>query len=207
MRLKKLKYGIFALICMCVAPLITRADCDYQRQAELSRLASNVQLTYVYSDSGFQVIMTNLTSDLYAVDYYGQRIDGGEEKVFEYSSGTVSFDIYAVDSSCTTKKLNTKTVTLPTINIYSYYTECKRFPNFKYCQLWGNFSITEEQFMAAIEEYQEELISNLTVAESEETNTLDVVLETLEENWFMFVIFGVAIIFIIIFTLVRKRRK
>ena len=75
MRFKKIKYVLFTLICMCVTPLITHAECDYQRQAELARLASNVQLTYTYnSDSGFQVIMTNLTSDLYAVNNYGQTI-------------------------------------------------------------------------------------------------------------------------------------
>ena len=208
MRFKQVKYVLFTLICMCVTPLITHAECDYQRQAELARLASNVQLTYTYnSNSGFQVIMTNLTSDLYAVNNYGQTIYGGEEKTFNYSSGTISFDIYATDSSCSTGKLLTKSVTLPTLNAYSYYDECKQFPNFKYCQLWGDFSVTHDQFMKEFESYKEDVNASLTSADDGDSEVLEIILETLSNNAFMFIFLGCVIIIVVIYSRLKKRRK
>ena len=207
MGFKQLKYVIFAFICMCVTPLITHAECDYQRQAELSRLASNVQLAYVYSESGFRVIMTNLTSDLYAIDDYGQRINGGEEKTFDYSSGTISFDIYAVDTSCSTDVLVTKSITLPTLNVYSVYDECKQFPNFKYCQMWGDYAITDEQFTQELEEYKKANNSVLKSSDEGESTVLQIVLEIFENNAFMFIFFALVIVLMIIFIRLRKKVK
>lgn len=206
MRFKQLRYVIFILICMCVMPLITHAECDYQRQAELARLASNVQLTYTYnSNSGFQVIMTNLTAELYAVDSYGQIIHGGDERTFDYSSGTVSFDIYAVDSACSTDKLLTKSLTLPTLNAYSYYDECKQFPNFKYCQLWGNFSVTHDQFMKELESYKQDMRSSLLSADNNSNpEILEIILSVLSNNSFMFIIFGCVIVIFIIYSKFKK---
>lgn len=207
MRFKQIKYVIFALICMCVTPLITHAECDYQRQAELSRLASNVQISYVYNDGGgFQVIMNNLTPDLYAVDMYNNVIYGGEEKTFNYTSGTVSFDIYATDTSCSTDRLLTKTVNLPTLNVFSTYDECKSYPGFKYCQVWGNFSISDEQFQAALDGYVQNMNSKLSDI-SEQTNTLQVIIDVLRNNSFMFIFFAVIILLTVIITCVRKRKK
>lgn len=207
MRVKQIKYVIFTLICMCVTPLITHAECDYQRQAELARLASNVQLTYTYnSNSGFQVIMTNLTSDLYAVDDYGKRINGGGEKIFESSSGTVNFDIYATDRSCS-GKLVTKSINLPSINVYSYYDECKQYPNFKYCQLWGEFSVTNDQFTKELESYKEEVDESLTSADSGNSEVLEIILETLSNNAFMFIFLGCVVVIVIIYSRLKKRHN
>ena len=61
--LMRVKYVICALICMCVTPTFVHAKCDYQRQAELSRIASNVQLAYTYDSTEFTVFVSNLTID------------------------------------------------------------------------------------------------------------------------------------------------
>lgn len=205
---KQIKYVIFVLICMCVTPLITHAECDYQRQAELSRLASNVQLSYVYNKgTGFQVIMTNLTNDLYAVDMYGQIINGGAERTFSYASGTVSFDIYATDKSCSDNKLLTKTIDLPILNAYSNSDECKSYPGFRYCQVWGSFSITQEQFTQELEEYKKEVNDSFTIADDGDLNVLKIILDTLSKNVFMFVFLGSLIIVVIIYLQVKKRHK
>ena len=66
MKVKQIKYVIFALMCMCVTPLITHAECDYQRKAELSRMASNVQFSYTYDENiDFTVNITNIIDDIY----------------------------------------------------------------------------------------------------------------------------------------------
>lgn len=208
MRVKQIKYVIFALICMCVTPLITHAECDYQRLAELSRLASNVQLSYTYSEeSGFQITMTNLTNDLYATNIYGQRINGGAERVFEAISGSYNYDIYSNDSNCPGEFLLRKSINLPVRNSYSYYDECKQYPNFKYCQMWSNISVTHEQFMEELEQYKgnvEEMKDQLT---TEKVSIFDTLLEVLGANWFMFVFLGVVVLLTLIIFFVKKKHK
>lgn len=208
MRVKQIKYVIFALICMCVTPLITHAECDYQRLAELSRLASNVQLSYTYSEeNGFQITMTNLTNDLYATNIYGQRIDGGAERVFEAVSGSYNYDIYSNDSNCPGEFLLRKSINLPVRNSYSYYDECKQYPNFKYCQMWSNISVTHEQFMEELEQYKgnvEEMKDQLT---TEKVSIFDTLLEVLGANWFMFVFLGVVVLLTLIIFFVKKKHK
>lgn len=208
MRVKQIKYVIFALICMCVTPLITHAECDYQRLAELSRLASNVQLSYTYSEeSGFQITMTNLTNDLYATNIYGQRIDGGAERVFEAVSGSYNYDIYSNDSNCPGEFLLRKSINLPVRNSYSYYDECKQYPNFKYCQMWSNISVTHEQFMEELNQYKgnvEEMKDQLT---TEKVSIFDTLLEVLGANWFMFVFLGVVVLLTLVIFFVKKKHK
>lgn len=208
MRVKQIKYVIFALICMCVTPLITHAECDYQRLAELSRLASNVQLSYTYSEeSGFQITMTNLTNDLYATNIYGQRINGGAERVFEAVSGSYNYDIYSNDSNCPGEFLLRKSINLPVRNSYSYYDECKQYPNFKYCQMWSNISVTHEQFMEELEQYKgnvQEMKDQLT---TEKVSIFDTLLEVLGANWFMFVFLGVVVLLTLIIFFVKKKHK
>ena len=208
MRFKQIKYVFFALICMCVTPLITHAECDYQRQAELNRLASNVKLAYVYSDNGFQVIMTNLTNDLYATNLYESRINGGAERTFNYSSGTVDFDIYSNDPNCPNELLITKSITLPVINMYYDSGECKQYPNFKYCQMWGEFNITDEQFQNEFNQYVSSLKTNVSSAKEGKSDMVEVLLDTLQNNIFMLVLLGIVIIITIIgFHFSKKRRR
>ena len=205
-RMRKVKYFIFTLVCMLVIPTISNAECDYQRQAELARKASNVQLNYLYIENqGFQVIMTNLTSDLYAVDMYGQRINGGEEKIFEYSSGTVSFDIYSVDTACS-RKLITKSVNLPILNSFYGSDECKQFPEFKYCQLWGNYSIDDEAFQSEFNEYKTEREKKLTEISEKEKTAFDIIIEVLQQNVFMIIFFGIVIVIMIIYKLFNRHK-
>ena len=50
--MRYIKYVVFTFICMIFVPLVSYADCDYQREAELSRIASNVQINYTYEIAG-----------------------------------------------------------------------------------------------------------------------------------------------------------
>ena len=208
MRVKQIKYVIFALMCMCVTPLITHAECDYQRLAELSRLASNVQLSYTYSEeNGFQITMTNLTNDLYATNIYGQRIDGGAERVFEAVSGSYNYDIYSNDPNCPGEFLLRKSINLPVRNSYSYYDECKQYPNFKYCQMWSNISVTHEQFMEELEQYKGDVEVMKDQLATEKVSIFDILLEVLGANWFMFVFLGVVVLLTLIIFFVKKKHK
>ena len=204
MRVKQIKYVIFALICMCVTPLITHAECDYQRLAELSRLASNVQLSYTYSEeNGFQITMTNLTNDLYATNIYGQRIDGGAERVFEAVSGSYNYDIYSNDPNCRGDKLLTKYVSTPSPNRFYQFDECKKYPNFKYCQLWLNTAIDISQFREEFNKYETSLIQKNT-NEVSNLNVLDEILLFVKDHSFIF-IFGFSIMLLLVVTIIMIR--
>ncbi len=206
MKVKQIKYVIFALMCMCVTPLITHAECDYQRKAELSRMASNVQLSYIYdANYGFQVILTNLTNDLYTIDNYGNVIYGGKEHSFDFVSGKISFDIYSSDSNCS-GKLTTKSIDLPTVNSFSYYSECNQYPQFKYCQLWGDFAISDEQFNVELKEYKNN-INKKTYTKNDKESVLDVVLDVFNKNLFMIIFFVIVIIVTVIIKIVCLKRK
>ncbi len=207
--MRYLKLLLFTIICMFITPIITHAECDYQRQAELSRLASNVQLAYTYSETnGFQVIMTNLTNDLYATDLYDRVIAGGKEQVFNYASGSYGFDIYSNDPACHGIKLIRKTITLPVFNVYSLYDVCQQYPNFKYCQVWGNINIDHSQFMSEFNAYKKNVLSEKqSITKEEETSVLDKILEVLKNNIVMIAILSGIIVVTIIVIIVTKKRK
>lgn len=204
---KKIKYIVFAFLCMSVSPLMIFADCDYQRQAELSRLASNVQLSYLYNDKDFTIFMTNLTDDLYVVDDYGRTYYGAGEKTFHYYSGTVNFNIYSNDANCRGEMLLTKTITLPTLNIYASREECQRYPNFEYCQKWGNFTFDDDQFDTALNNYEQKLNKKIQEKASTKKDFLQIIVEELHKNIFMFIFIGFVLLIYIIYCLLKKRRR
>ena len=67
------KYLIFFIICFFLNPIISNAECSYERQAELSKIASNVQIAYSYeNDMGnpvFSVNIINITNDIYVLEH------------------------------------------------------------------------------------------------------------------------------------------
>ena len=220
MKFKKIKYVFFAVICMCVTPLVTHAECDYQRQAELSRLASNVQMSYTYDVANgvnFTLYMTNLTNDVYIVDEFGNTFSGVGEKSMLYSSSNVSgfqqgkqvgFEIYSNDNNCKDYLIMNKYINFPKFNAYSTLDECKQHPNFKYCQMWvDTSSITYDQF---IDELNKSTSSSQTVEAEAEENIWDEVITFLTQPHI--VIVGSILIILVLISVVvwkiigRKRR-
>ena len=203
---KRIRYLLCVLICMCVTPTFVHARCDYQRQAELSRIASNVQLAYTYDSTEFTVFVSNLTSDLYMTDNYGKIYYGdGKEKTFHFASGTVNFNIYSNDSNCKGEKLLRKSITLPTPNAFAGYPECNQYPNFKYCQNWGELAISSEQFYSEFSKYKQSLSQKLLEGENSNLNILDTILDVLNANSFMFIFLGIIGGVTLIIVFIRKK--
>lgn len=219
--MRKVKYFIFTLVCMLVIPTISNAECDYQRQAELARKASNVQLSYNYSvTSGLQftLYVTNLTDDLYMVDSYDNYFTGGDERSFVYASSTVSgfnnkdkitFTIYANDDECHGVKLLNKYITFPSFNPYSYNEECKSNPNFVYCQTWLDTSnLDYDQFAAALKQYNDDVkkIDNNAIKKD---TIYDQILNFIQQPYII-VTFIILIIFILLgmgLIFIQKRKN
>ncbi len=202
---KKIKYLVWMTVCMCVVPLTTHAQCDYQRLAELSRIASNVQFNYTYDVSqglSFTLYITNLTNDIYIVDDYGNRFSGAGEKSLEYNAtkvpgfmagDQVGFEIFSNDSNCSGESIITKYITFPKLNPYIYMDECKQYPNFKYCQMWVDASyLSYEEFKTELNNY---LAMSETVTQATKPSIWNVILAVLTQPY---VKIGGAIVFVII---------
>ena len=170
-----MKYILVTIGIMFIIPFTVKADCSYEREAELSRIAANVQFSYTYTvdENGepiFTVNINNLTNDIYVKDSTGSGlfqpvISGTGEKKLSYAAGSsVTFDIYSNDSSCYGEKLSSMYVNLPQFNYYSTNEECQKYPDFKYCQVWLNTSITPTQFQNELTQYQGQI--------DDQTNTI-----------------------------------
>lgn len=196
---------------MFISPLITHAECSYERQAELSRIASNVQFSYNYEMVDgypkFTVNINNLTNDIYIKENsLGQTIYGSGEKQLNYSNNgmNISFDIYSNDQNCRGDKLLTQYITLPKYNFFSTSDECKKYPNFQFCAMWLNTTITVDQFNDALKAYRNQ---NAIEGEVEEPNLQEKIFEFFKENRTIILVCIAGFIVLIGLFLYKKRRK
>ena len=208
MKGKKVFYIVLTLICM--SPFMVKADCDYQRLAELSKLASNVKLSYNYQFIDyypqFTITATNLTNDIYMIDNYGTRFSAVGEVSSVYKDGNkLRFTFYSNDPSCLGREISTKYVNLPEFNPRYNSDECKAYPNFSLCQMWTDTSFSNKQFENELANYEEELEEEDNV-HKQEVSVWSVILEFLLNNAFGFAIFGV-IVLILVGMLIYNRFK
>lgn len=159
--MRNVKYLLFILF-LVMFPLSVNAECDYQRMAELNKIASNVQLSYSYEIDdrvypAFFVSISNITDDIYiSFDPSGANrklIYENSENIPIYHAGSNEFYIYSRDVNCNAELLQVKYITIPSFNSFSQYKECQNNPNFKYCKLWGNFDLTDSEFYEKYSSY------------------------------------------------------
>ena len=165
----RVRYLLFFVFCMFLYPLVTEAECSYERISELSKMASNVQLSYTYElkqTIEYDVHITNLTNDLYAMDNEGNAISGNsdvslhfvydERKLFSPGEA-ISYRFYSNDVNCKDEYLMTKYITLPKYNRFALSDECKKYPGFKYCSLWDYTDLDLDTFDSNLKKYLESL--------------------------------------------------
>lgn len=175
------RYVLLFILCMILFPNISKAECSYERQAELSRIASNVQFSYSYEMVNempvFTINITNVTSDVYLMDAGIDEIvpvDGERSFTYEIDNFTFQYDIYSNDSSCYGEYILTKYITLPKYNFFSNTEECKSNPSFKYCGMWVKVPLNSEQFSKELEKYKAS--KNATKGVESKTSVFDVLL-------------------------------
>ncbi|MCI9585899.1 MAG: hypothetical protein HFH45_04615 [Bacilli bacterium] len=168
MKLKPIKkYLIIFVACFFLFPLASNAQCSYERQAELSKIASNVKFSYTYDVQedrpDFTINITNITNDIYIKEQETGNIINKEFNVPNTDIGgkSVTYNIYSNDVNCKGELLITKYVTLPEYNNFSNIEDCQDYPDFKYCKKWMNTSeITQEQFDQEFEKYTDTKFNN-----------------------------------------------
>ncbi len=206
--MERIKYVFVFAFLMAIFPLVSKADCSYERQASLSKIASNVQFNYTYdkeSDISFNVLITNLTDDIYLVDGDNNVISGAGEKSLNYFPGQkIEYTIFSNDDSCRGDVIQKRYVNLPVYNTYSTLDVCKENPGFSLCGMWVDLTgYTYEQFIDELEKYKND--KNKSV--SKDTNKLSF-WDFVSENKMTFIIIFIAIIILVFaFLFVRSKRE
>lgn len=158
---KNYMFLMFTII-MFVLPMVANAECSYSEKVRLQKLAGNVSFSYNYieTDSGvtFDVIVSNLTNELYMVDYStGQTYYSNNEDfvIRGYDHGkSIRFDFYVKDKTCSETSIFSNYVTLPSYNYYYKKEICEGLEDYKLCQKWVKINMTYEQFKEEIKKYK-----------------------------------------------------
>lgn len=207
------KYLFVFLGSLFMFPLVSNAACSYERQAELSKIAANVQFSYTYDvvngNPQFTINITNLTNDIYIEntnDISRQIISGvGEKTISSVNGRTMNFVIYSNDNNCRGEIIVTKYLNVPKFNDLSSDEECKKNPNFKYCQVWtDNESITTEQFEETLEEYKTNNDNNGNLQDQDFWQQIK---KFIEQNKIILIISGICIIFLISYWIYRLKKR
>lgn len=207
----KLKYVMFSLLCVFISPFIVKADCSYEREAELSRIASNIQLSYTYEIINgyiqYYVNITNVTEDVYIIDSLGNRFSSNKEFVQKYSLGNnkMQFTIYSNDSNCKNEEILTKYLNFPYYNQFSNVPECQQYKELDLCSLWYNTSsYTYQNFVNDLNK----TVQNLKTQHMEKEKKLSDILTEMFENYYIYIILsGVGILFLIVVSVIAVMKK
>jgi len=202
------KYLFVFLGSLFMFPLVSNAACSYERQAELSKIASNVQFSYTYDESDsngviMKIIVNNITNDIYVKNSFDQILQAPEDIQRYPGADSYSFGIYSNDSNCRGELILTKYITLPTYNRYSSYQECEKNPEFEYCQIWVNTTHLSKS------DFEEELKSTLQSEESNDKNVLgnglstEKIIEILKQYYYIII----AIIILVVAIIINKKLK
>lgn len=135
---KGLKIFMFSVFCVCVSPLIVHAECSYERQAELNKIAGNVKFSYSYdvterNTPSFNVSISNITNDIYVTDNIGNVFTNFDNVI---SNASTMYYINSNDPNCPGVILQ-KGMAYPIYNPYHDLAECKNNDN-PLCNLWQN---------------------------------------------------------------------
>ena len=151
--------------------------CSKEELARLKDIANKVELTYEYKkvykkQNGqtlmahyYTVIASNLNKEIkanYEVNYLTgdyeefKRDSNNMGKVEGFEDGenvVVTIRAYTSDG-CSGKELAKKTIKMPYMNpFYYYYSDCEKYPDFKYCKPLVESKISQETFNNELKRY------------------------------------------------------
>lgn len=199
------KFKLIILTLIMLFPVNTRAlSCDYNEQARLRKIATNVVASYTYEENQdnvtFNVTLTNINSDLYIVDSItGIRYDyngTNEITIGGYKPGTnIRYTIYTTKSDCMDSYLSIKYVNLPYYNKYYKDSLCEG-ANYNICSKWQPVTYSYDEFVKKINSYKQNNINVPNEETEEDTNeTLFDIISGIIMNYYLYII-GVSAILI-----------
>jgi len=206
---RKLNYLFVFLVSLFVFPILASAQCSYERQAELSRIASNVGFSYNYkiqdSIPNFTVNITNVTNDIYVVDDLNNVfVNSYEFNPLYTDQARIIYKIYSNDDNCRGELIFTNYVNFPTFNRFYSSNECKENPDFKLCGLWTDTRYySTEDFNSELEKYK-----NIAIVDEKQNDRslFDQILDfvTNKNEAICLIIFILIFIGVLVFKKVKK---
>ena len=172
---RKIIFNIFVILLLFLFVFNctkVKAACSTEEKNKLIQLAYNVKFDYELlpnegnNDRSFSLTISNLTKDLevrysYSTYKYDEKSKTpGIIKMDEYFAGGITHKIKIYSSSSATCKsifLTTKYVSIPKFNPYFETDDCKKYPDFKLCNMWYEGDITRSEFKEKLETYIKDL--------------------------------------------------
>lgn len=157
---------IFILLLLVPITKVEGARCSYSEIARLKKIASNVNVSYDYTESDssvtFQITLNNLNEDIYFVDqsnYRQYKYSTDELTLSNYQSGqTIRYVFYATDPNCDDEPLYTARVVLPVYNQYYNDPVCNDVRDYSLCQKWSSHNLSYDEFVKKVNDYKNSLI-------------------------------------------------
>ena len=156
-----MKKSFIFIVCLFIFPIVTNAasSCNTATMSNISSLANNVNIVYEVDSSSkvpvFTITLSNLTSDMIVFDknlgktYKGFANTGSEISIKTKTSGSYSFVIYSKQCK---EQVATKSVSLPTYNIYYGDKLCDGLDDCDVCQKWYGSNSDRKTFELGIQE-------------------------------------------------------
>lgn len=139
-----------------------KAECSSTEVSKLRKIANNVNVSYVFYESRnatYDVTISNLTTEIYLMEAltnkkYSYNSKNKDVVISNVKAGTVlKLEIYATKKNCYDDKLTSKTVVLPTYNLYYKDPLCEQAKDHPLCQRFTKTGITEDEFRKIINDY------------------------------------------------------
>lgn len=210
--MKKYIFILLLLIIVCV-PFKIKAECSYENKTELNELASHIDYSYDYVDltKTYNVTFNNVVSQL-TLNYNGLSYNSNGNKVIIneiVNTGENKVSVIGSNSSkCPNEPILELYLKLPIYNEFSQRSECKEYPEFKYCDKFLDTEIDENDFISSLEDYifkveKDKFLSNYKVKDKEEGSLLS----SLTTKDKIFIIIDILLLIVLIINLVLFRRK
>ena len=192
-------------------------SCDYNEQARLRRIASNVMTSYEYVENNdnvtFNVTLTNITNEIYILDtttnkkyYYN---GSNEITINGYGPNTnIRYLIYPTKNDCMASFLTTKYVNTPYYNKF-YKDELCKGKTYSICNKWVKVSLTYDEFVKTINELDNKKNEEVDVIdqENEKDTIFDIITSFIFKNYLYIIAIGGTTIIIVEFIKSRKKNK
>lgn len=194
---------IWLLLIIMLPIKIYAKECTDGELASLKKLAANITYSYEYyfkdNEIYYDITIANLYEDIYVVDLATKDKYKAVENIIrgKKSGQALKFEVY---SKTCNELLTTKIVQLPKYNKYYGSEHCKDVPEFKYCSKWGNYDLTEKEFIEKVEEYKRK-IGNLVIDEE------PIIYETEIPGFYVFISLILLILIMLLISIHRKKRE
>lgn len=209
---KKILFFIIALL----SPMMVNAlNCSDEEYANVSKLASNVKLSYEYkidenNNITYVITFSNLTSDMRILDNKLVKIYQGFRTGKDFShistvGGSYNYEIYSIRCA---SKLTNKTIHIPSYNKLAIDKRCNGLEEYNVCNRWSSYTADEEKFekdlKAAKEDYKKRNETKIDNSKREYT-FMDQLIRFVAK--YLIIIVGILLILILIVNLLYKKHK